>query len=186
LLLIWRRIACIFISSHEKKFDHKSNYRKHMNKFLLILIGPKGSGKTYIGSRIEHLTGIKFLRVEPLWLRLAEGEDGWDRVEREIDGLFLQHDKVVIESLGAGDGFKRMYASLKSKYELKLIKVETDLDECLRRVRSRDSADHIPVSDDKVREYNRIAASVKHPWDAVIDNNGPATDDEILKVIAFL
>jgi hypothetical protein len=60
------------------------------------------------------------------------------------------------------------------------------LDECLRRVRDRDSANHIPVSDEKVREYNRIAASVDHPWDAVIDNNGPATEEEILKAIVLL
>lgn len=154
-----------------------------MKKLLFILIGPKGSGKTYIGSRIEHLASIKFLRVEPLWLHLAEGEDGWNRIEREIDQLFLQHDKVIIESLGAGEGFNRMYASLKDKYKVKLIKVETDLDECLRRVRSRDRKDHIPVSDEKVQEYNRIAASIGHPWDARIDNNGPATDEEILEIL---
>ena len=158
-------------------------YRKYMKKSIYILIGPKGSGKTYIGGRIEKLTGIKFLRVEPLWLQLAEGEDGWSRVEREIDTLFLQHDKMIIESLGAGEGFNRMYTSLKGKYEVKLIKVETDLEECLRRVKSRDKADHIPVSDEKVWEYNRIAASVNHPWDAIIDNNGPATDEEILMTI---
>ena len=157
-----------------------------MRKTMHILIGPKGSGKTYIGSRIEQLTGLKFLRVEPLWLQLAEGEDGWDRVEREIDALFLQHDKVIIESLGAGEGFNRMYASLKDKYRVKLVKVEADLDECLRRVRDRDNADHIPVSDDRVREYNRIAASIEHPWDAIIDNNGPATDEEILSAIVSL
>lgn len=154
-----------------------------MERMLYILIGPKGSEKTYIGSRIEHLTGIKFLRVEPIWLQLAEGEDGWDRVEREIDDLFLQHDKLMIESLGAGDGFNQMHASLKEKYDVKLIKVETDLDECLRRVRSRDSADHILVSDKKVREYNRIASNVDHPWNAVIDNNGPAADEDILQAI---
>jgi len=157
-----------------------------MERVLYTLIGPKGSGKTYIGSRIEQLTGIKFLRVEPLWLQLAEGEDGWSRVEREIDNLFLQYDKVIIESLGAGEGFNQMYASLKDNYEVKLIKVETDLEECLRRVRDRDNANHIPVSDERVREYNRITASVDHPCDWVIDNNGPATDEEILKAIASL
>lgn len=157
-----------------------------MNKLLIILIGPKGSGKTYIGGRIEHLTAINFLRVEPLWLGLAEGEDGWRRVEQEVDSLFTQHDKVVIESLGAGDGFKDMYASLKEKYSIKLVKVETDLEECLKRVKDRDSTDHIPVSDDKVREYNRIAASVSHPWDGIIDNNGPATDDDILTAVTNL
>ena len=159
-------------------------YRKYMKKSIYILIGPKGSGKTYIGGRIEKLTGIKFLRVEPLWLQLAEGEDGWEKVEKTIDELFIQLDKVVIESLGAGEGFNHMYASLKNKYRVKLIKVETDLDECLRRVKSRDSANHIPVSDEKVREYNRIAARVQHSWDAIIDNNGPATDENILTAIA--
>ena len=77
-----------------------------MSKTLHILIGPKGSGKTYIGSRIEQLNGIKFLRVEPLWLQLAEGEDGWGRVEHEIDNLFLQHGKVVIESSGSRRGLQ--------------------------------------------------------------------------------
>ena len=157
-----------------------------MERVLYTLVGPKGSGKSHIGRRIEKLTGIQFLRVEPLWLQLAEGDDGWSRVKREIDNLFLQYDKVIIESLGAGEGFNQMYASLKDNYEVKLIKVETDLEECLRRVRSRDNTNHIPVSDERVREYNRISASVKHPWDAVIDNNGPATDEEILKAIASL
>jgi ATP-dependent protease HslVU (ClpYQ) ATPase subunit len=47
-----------------------------MHKILYILIGSKGSGKTYNGNRIEQITGTKFLRVESLWLKLAEGEDG--------------------------------------------------------------------------------------------------------------
>jgi hypothetical protein len=63
--------------------------------------------------------------------------------------------------------------------------VETDLEECLRRVKSRDSADHTPVSDEKVREYYRIAVSVQHTWDAIIDNNGPAINEDILNAIAF-
>lgn len=157
-----------------------------MQKTLYILIGPKGSGKTYIGGRIEKLIGIKFLQVEPLWLNLAEGENGWLKVERTIDELFTQHDKVVIESLGAGKEFNGMHVSLKVKYLVKLIKVETDLEECLRRVQNRDDAYHLPVPDEKVREYNRIAASVQHPWDAIIDNNGPATDEDILEVFSAI
>ena len=157
-----------------------------MQKTLYILIGPKGSGKTYTGRRIEELTGIKFLNVEPLWLNLAEGENGWLKVEQTITELFTQHDKVVIESLGAGEGFNRMCVSLKGKYVVKLIKVETDPEECLRRFRDREKKDHFQFSEEKVREYNRIAASVDHPWDAIIDNNGPATDEEILTAITSL
>lgn len=154
-----------------------------MRKILYILIGPKGAGKTYIGSKVNKNTDIKFLRVEPIWLKLAPGENGWERVEKEIEQEFQQHSRVMIESLGAGEGFNRMYSSLKNKYEVKLVKVYADLKECLRRVRTRDNSEHIPVSDEKVEEYNKIAASINHPWDAVIDNNTPATDEDILRVI---
>jgi shikimate kinase len=89
-----------------------------MAKILYILIGPKGSGKTYIGKRVHRYTDIHFLRVEPIWLALAEGEDGWQKVEKTIDDLFQSHEKVMIESLGAGEGFKGMLANLKAKYEV--------------------------------------------------------------------
>ena len=76
-----------------------------------------------------------------------------------------------------------MHSSLKTKYEAKLVKVYADLEKCLRRVRNRNKSEHIPVSDEKVEEYNKIAASINHKWDAVIDNNSPATDEDILRVI---
>lgn len=155
-------------------------------KVLYILIGPKGAGKTYIGSKVNQNTTIHFLRVEPIWLRLAPNEDGWATVEQAIDQAFQHYDEVMIESLGAGTGFERLASSLKEKYHIKNVKVATDLEECLRRVRNRENSDHIPVSDEKVQEYNRIATSIDHEWDAIVDNNGPATDEEILKVIKLL
>jgi shikimate kinase len=157
-----------------------------MPKTLYILIGPKGAGKTHIGSKVHDNTTIHFLRVEPIWLKLTPGEDGWAVVERTIDQLFQQQDEVMIESLGAGTGFDRLHSSLRNKYTVKLIKVATDLETCLHRVKTRDHSNHIPVSDEKVQEYNQIAARVDHPWDAIVDNNALATDEEILKVIESL
>lgn len=157
-----------------------------MQKILYILIGPKGAGKTHIGSNVHEKTSIHFLRVEPIWLKLAPGEDGWATVERTIDQLFQQQDEIMIESLGAGAGFDRLHSSLRSKYTVKLIKVATDLETCLNRVKNRDNANHIPVSDEKVQEYNQVAAKVEHPWDAIVDNHALATDEEILKVIESL
>ena len=77
-----------------------------MVKALYMLIGLRGSGKTYIGTLVDRHTGIKFLRVEPIWLGLQPGEDGWQKVEQAIDRLFLVNDRVMIESLGAGEGFE--------------------------------------------------------------------------------
>ena len=69
--------------------------------------------------------------------------------------MFCQEDDLIIESLGVGEHFGKMRDSLAGKYRIRYIKVSTDLKECLKRVGSRDDADHIVVSDDKVEEYNR-------------------------------
>ena len=148
-----------------------------------MLIGPKGSGKTHIGMLVDRHTDIAFLRVESVWLTVQPGEDGWKKVEAAIDAMFQTHPKVMVESLGAGDGFRGLYSSLQAKYPIKMIRVYADPDTCLRRVKNRNSADHISVSDDQVAEYNKIAARVSYDWDLEINNNDPATDGEILNAI---
>lgn len=152
-----------------------------MAKTLHLLIGPKGVGKTHIGTLVEERLGIRFLRVEPIWLALPPGGDGWAAVEAAVDEVLASADDVIIESLGVGEGFERMSRSLATKYRLRFIKVVTDPEECLRRVKTRDARDHIPVSDAKVEEYNRVAVQAVHPWAAIIDNNGPAGEEKILR-----
>ncbi len=157
-----------------------------MKKILYLLIGPKGAGKSHIGALVNKHTAIHFLRVEPIWLSLQPGEDGWRKVEDAIDTLFQKHNKLMIESLGAGDGFHGLFAALSQKYPIKLIRVKADLDTCLARVKSRSRAEHIPVSDEQVMEYNQIAAAVVYDWDLEIDNNGPAEDADIIGAILEL
>jgi hypothetical protein len=157
-----------------------------MSRILYMLIGPKGSGKTYIGMLVHQHTGIHFIRVEPIWLALDPGEDGWHRVEAAVDAAFRTHDQVMIESLGVGDGFQAFYRALAAKYPIKMIQVFADPVTCLARVRTRSSSDHIPVSDDQVAAYNRIAASVTYDWALEIDNNQPASDTAILAAIRQL
>jgi shikimate kinase len=152
-------------------------------KVLYMLIGPKGSGKTTIGKLIGRHTDITFLHVEPIWLGLRPGEDGWKKVEAAIDTMFQTHDKVMIESLGAGEGFGGFHDSLEKKYPLKMIHVMADPDICLARVKSRNRVDQLAVSDEKVSEYNKIAAAVTYDWDLEIDNNSPASEAELLAAI---
>jgi shikimate kinase len=152
-------------------------------KVLFMLIGLKGSGKTHIGTLVDRHTDIAFLRVESVWLTVHPGDDGCKKVEAAIDAMFLVHPKVMVESLGAGDGFRGLYSSLSKKYPIKMIRVYADLATCLKRVKNRNSADHIAVSDDQVIEYNKIAAAVVFDWDLEINNNKPASDAEILAAI---
>lgn len=152
-------------------------------KTLFMLVGPKGSGKTHIGTLVNQHTDIFFLRVEPIWLSLQPGENGWEKVEAEIDTLFQKHDKVLIESLGIGEDFVKFHASLASKYPIKLIRIHADLGTCFTRVKTRNNAEHIPVSDDRVTEFNQLASAVTFDWDIEINNDEPAADEEIIKAI---
>jgi shikimate kinase len=154
-----------------------------MKKTLYLLVGPKGSGKTHIGTLVSQNTDISFLRVEPIWLSLQPGEDGWKKVEAAIDAAFQSHDQVMVESLGIGAGFRAYCDSLAKKYSLKMIRVYAELDTCLERVKNRDNADHIPVSDDRVVDLNQIAVNVTFDWDLEINNNHLASDIEILAAV---
>jgi shikimate kinase len=149
-------------------------------KMLYFLIGPKGVGKTHIGTLVHQHTDIVFLRVEPIWLSLLPGEDGWEKVETAIDTLFQTHTKIIVESLGVGPDFRRFKTSLAEKYSIKMIHVAADLETCFSRVKNRSQIDHIAVSDDRVIEYNQAAAMVSYAWDLEINNNKPASDSDIL------
>jgi predicted ABC-type ATPase len=152
-------------------------------KTLFMLVGPKGSGKTHIGTLISQHTDIVFLRVEPIWLSLKPDEDGWKKVEAAIDALFQQHTKIMIESLGIGEGFSKFHASLAEKYPIKMIRVYADPEICFTRVKTRNSVEHIAVSDDKVVEFNALASAVNYEWALEINNNTPASDEAIIAAV---
>ncbi len=101
-----------------------------------------------------------------------------EKVENAIDVEFQNYDKVVVESLGAGEDFKRYCTSLRNNIQSNDT-VICGSEICLERVRNRNSAEHIPVSDDKVVEYNRIAAAVTSDWDAEINNHEFASSSYI-------
>ena len=152
-------------------------------KTLFILIGPKGSGKTHIGTLVDQHTDIAFLRVEPIWLSLKPNENGWEKVEATIDAMFEKCNKVMIESLGAGDAFSKFYTSLADKYSVKMIRVYANLETCFTRVKTRNNVEHIIVSDEKVVEFNKIAAAVAYNWSLEINNDVPASDRDIINAI---
>ena len=62
---------------------------------------------------------------------------------------------------------------------MKLIKIETTFKTCLKRVKSRDASNHIPISDDFIEQINLEASKVDLKFDTVVDNE-KSTDNEIL------
>ncbi|MFZ2865545.1 MAG: AAA family ATPase [Ignavibacteriaceae bacterium] len=139
-------------------------------KSVLILIGQKGSGKSFIGTLFEKNFGIKFIRVED-WAKRIKKERAVDNeeylkqvfeeIEKGIRNCLNETNKLVFESTGLTKYFDRMIQSLNQDFKVTTIGVYADGTTCLERVKSRDQDIHINVSDnevlminDKVRERN--------------------------------
>lgn len=148
-----------------------------MIKHIIVLIGLKGSGKTYIGTLMQEELGIKFFRVENIWLSLTTERltneyiiEGFGIVEKELDRLLIDNDWITIESTGTTNYFSKFLDKIKPRYDVKLIKIQTNAELCLKRVKSRDSSIHVPVSDDIVDKINRDALKVDLQYDLIVDN----------------
>ena len=158
-------------------------------KQLIILIGLKGSGKTYIGSLIQERLGINFIHVEDIWRSMKQKRFsknyysvGFGLVKQEIKNQFRNSDIVTIESTGASQYFEPFLRELEAMYALKLVRIVTSPETCLGRIKSRDSSIHIPVSDNIIKQINREALKVDLEFDSVIENEN-SSDDEILMKI---
>ena len=158
-------------------------------KQLIILVGPKGSGKTYIGTLVHEKLGIPFLRVEDIWLSVKSERfseeyytDGFRRVEEEIDRQLNNTGLLLIESTGASEYFAPFLSAVRQKYSLKLIRIDASPDTCRRRIKTRDTSVHIPVSDNRIEQINKEASEVHLDFDAVIENEN-TPDEEILEWI---
>lgn len=160
-------------------------------KRVFILVGPKGSGKTHIGSLLEKEIGLKFLSVEKLGLqnipksKLTGYElekEGFHHEERAIDRILTEEDAMSFEATGSSEYFYTVLERLHSKYDVKLVKVFSPLPTCYRRIKQRGDADHIPVSEEKIKTINEKAAEVDLNWALTIDNSSQPTDKQIVSI----
>lgn len=151
------------------------------SKSLVVLVGPKGAGKSTIGAFLAVELGIRFLRVEPLFLEVR-GRLGASHPEYEQRGFeavlaALRHalasdETVCFESTGASEHFGWLLSELREVARVHLVRVVATPAQCVERIRGRDASIHIPVSDDDVERVNALAARVVLPWSAEVDNGG--------------
>jgi len=164
-------------------------------RVVVLLVGPKGSGKTFVGALVSERLGLAFLRVEPIFLahqaasRLAgaaRDAEGYARVLAEVERRLAGAPGLLLESTGASEVFPAFLEALRARHPVRLVAVRASPAVCLERVRTRDAADHIPVSDERAAEINRRAAAVRLPWDLELDNGGPAPAEVIVEAFRRL
>jgi shikimate kinase len=163
---------------------------------LVLLVGLKGSGKTFTGGVLEKHLNIKFLRIEPIFLELLQQEPGLTGIPLEkrgfqivlttLDELAQSHPTLCIESTGAAHTFPEFLAALYQGFRVFVIHIKAPLDTCIERVMTRDTSAHIPVSDHRLREINERALLVNLPWDLEIDNSKFQEESAIVESVKQL
>ena len=164
-------------------------------KQVLVLVGPKGAGKSTIGHILAADLGLHFLRVEPLFLevraRLGASDPqfetaGFRAVLGAVRDALSRYDIVCFETTGASTHVASLLAALRAEARVLLIRVLAAPDQCLTRIHSRDASIHIPVSDDQIARINAIAHAVALPWTAELDNRGPLDRTFIVSTVRSL
>ncbi len=148
-------------------------------KKIFVLIGFKGSGKSFTGMLFEEFFEIKFIRVED-WAKQVKKDRSIDNddylkevfqvIENGIRDSLKKFDNVVFESTGLTRYFDSMLNNLRTDYKVTTIKINADKDLCMERVRTRDQSIHINVSDNEVEMINNAVAKKMMQTNFEIDN----------------
>lgn len=132
-------------------------------KTIYLLIGQKGSGKSFIGTIFEQEFGIRFLRVEDWARQIMMGREiddetylnqVFEAIEAGVRDSLMGANEIVFESTGLTPHFDRMLENLQRDFRVKTIYINAQADTCLNRVKSRDLTIHIDVSDQQVNMIN--------------------------------
>ncbi len=157
---------------------------------LIILIGPKGSGKSHIGRLLESEFGVHFFHVEPLWMAYhaecsKEGReprisDGVKRVHPAIAAAMRVHQHVCVETTGASPEILEDLLSLAGPDTRLLVRVHAPLSICLARIVGRDQTHQIPLSREEIERVYTLSAALDIKFDLSFENVSLA-DGEILE-----
>ena len=147
---------------------------------IYLLLGPKGSGKSYAGRLMEAELNIPFCPVEQWLLELKQSPDlnndaylqaVFARIEEGVRTALQSATVVCFESTGLTPWFDGMLASLQQDFRVITIRLQADADVCLNRVEARDASTHLPHSWETVADINRQVAEKNVPAMHTISNS---------------
>lgn len=177
---------------------------------LIVLVGPKGSGKSTLGRLLGSQPGVRYLDVEPLFQRaLAQlggigpgyARAGFDAVYEAILEIAEDErpDNLVFETTGTSEEAVRLLDRLASvsmpaknaedpprRFEIRLVRVRADLEVCTRRRLGRDAAAHVPVSEERIRQMHAQTEALDWDWHLDVDNSADDPFDAADRIRAQL
>lgn len=160
---------------------------------LILLIGPKGSGKSHIGRLLESSLGVHFFHVEPHWMaynaecarrgREPSIPEGVRRIHPALAAALQEHRHVCVETTGASREILDDLMSFGESRGLVLASIRAPLSVCLERIRSRDPTHQIPMEENAIRRVHEMGEALDVPFDIDLENVS-LSDEEILQAFA--
>jgi hypothetical protein len=156
---------------------------------FVVLIGPKGSGKSHIGRVLERQLGVFFFHVEPLWMDYyatcrVSGcapavPEGIAIVHPLIRKALLEHAHVCVETTGASCEILTDLLTLEEPSKTILVRVHVPLELCLERIANRDTTSQIPMDSDSIRKVHALSVACDLRPHMELDNRN-LSDEEIV------
>jgi shikimate kinase len=163
---------------------------------ILLLVGPKGVGKTTIGRALEQEAGVYFLEVEEIARRVLAAMGGvideayarrtFDEVVSAVESISSGHRAIVIETTGASEETPRLIEGLRRLHRVRLIRVHADADVCSKRIAERDSTRQVDVPPELIRKMQALSEALELPWDLELDNDPPLAAEEVRRAVSPL
>jgi cytidylate kinase len=156
---------------------------------FILLVGPKGSGKSHIGRILDARLGVHFFHVEPLWLsyhaycsangREVDIAEGIARIHPILAGALDRHAHVCAETTGASSEILEGLLSLRPRSEIIIARITAPLELCLQRIANRDQTHQIPLETETIRVVHELSESLALDPDIAL-NNANLTESEIV------
>jgi predicted kinase len=147
---------------------------------LILLVGPKGSGKSHIGRALERNLGVRFFHVEPLWMshhaecqafgRAPVIAEGIAKVHPRVREALRTYEHVCVESTGASPEILQDLLSLAPPSKRLIARVSAPLDLCLERIAARDPTHQIPLDVESIRKIYALSTAAQVQADLAIEN----------------
>ena len=135
-----------------------------MNR-IYVLVGPKGSGKSYVGRLLNSEFGIEFLAIEEIFVKLQGTgvstpyiqEKGYEIVEERVLEILNRGNAASFEITVFMPASKNLLSRLELNAHIELVQVYAPPELCLERIKARDSTKHIEISEERIAEINRLS-----------------------------
>ena len=146
---------------------------------LLVLVGPKGSGKSHLGRMLEAEFEIRYVRIEEIWQELKTRRSDFLSQDYIREGraltlealrATLQKGSVCIEASGVADDWAEYVTALRQLAPIIFVRVTASLDACRIRARDRDHSLQVPIDLDLFEAINWQSIDVQMDWAVTLIN----------------